>query len=125
MLIWRAFRCLFPRTLAAQAVGVALGAFQPRLIYMSGMATNDALVFLWVSLCLYATLRAAAPAGHSARLARRYGWWALAGLGAALAMWTKHSGLAALAVLLVSVPAGLLLKDAVARRANSAGRYSR
>lgn len=59
-LIWRALRSVFPTDPFAQCVGLALAAFQPRLIYMSGMATNDALVTCFGTLALYALIRAVA-----------------------------------------------------------------
>jgi hypothetical protein len=133
VLIWLTLRALCPQSCFAQATGVALAACLPRLIYMSAMATNDALTWLWVSLCFYLLVRAvlasslastdthcscenpfshapnrlvSQPVARRARLAasfRRYTWWSLAGLASALALWTKAYGLATLAVLAATI----------------------
>ena len=128
-LVWQALRTVFPGRIFAQSLGVAFIAFLPRHIYMSGMATNDALTYLWASLCFWAILRAVAPPSDAAAndraaaraLARmprnpaaphraRYGWWLLAGLGAALAMWTKHYGLSCAVVLFAALAATVLVR---------------
>jgi 4-amino-4-deoxy-L-arabinose transferase-like glycosyltransferase len=107
VLVWLTLRWLFPGKVLLQTVSVVLAAFLPRLIYMSGMATNDALLWLWSSICVYATLR-----GRGGK----YYWWVVAGIGAALALWTKHNGLGCLAVLVAALLASIPVRDGLARR---------
>jgi|GEM_PF-1780654 len=65
-LVWLTLRHLFAGAWFAQSVGMGLVAFLPRHIYMSAMATNDAMTYLWASLCLYAVLRGLGlPTAHS------------------------------------------------------------
>lgn len=82
LLIFRCVRTLTPY----EALGLALIAFLPRHIYMSAMATNDALTYFVASCAIYAVLRASA-AGWPTRgcllagaltgaavLCKAYGW---------------------------------------------------
>jgi hypothetical protein len=119
LLVWLTLRLLFPQAALAQSVGLALVAFLPRHIYMSGMATNDSLAWLWASLCVYAVLRALPARGQPP--SGRYGWWVLAGVAAALAMWTKHYGLGSLGVLGAGLAAAVLVKEGSARRSQWRG----
>jgi hypothetical protein len=114
LLVWLTLRLLFPQAALGQSAGLALVAFLPRHIYMSGMATNDSLAWLWASLCVYAVLRALPARGKQPSAG--YGWWVLAGVAAALAMWTKHYGLGSLGVLGAGLAAAVLVKDRSARR---------
>ena len=162
VLVWLLLRLLFPHAVLAQSAGLLLAAFLPRHIYMSGMATNDAMTYLWASLCVYALLRAvhratggdsapavpsrSAPAAGDSRRPHAtpkgarlpseasttafapaaaapargwssYGWWVLAGCGAALAMWTKQYGICVLPVLATVIPMSLFARTARARGA--------
>ncbi len=119
ILVWLSLRWVFPGAVFAQAAGMTLAAFLPRHTYMSAMATNDALIYLWASLCVYAVLRALSPpvpGGSPTSDAHHRGWWVTAGVAAALAMWTKSNGLGSLAALGVLIPLSWMLKDPVARR---------
>ena len=144
-LVWLALRRLFPNDYGVHSVGLAFAALLPRHIYMSGMATNDALTYLWTALCVYSVLRAlplssdyshaAPPArsaktpgdrGHrtgppSAQRANPYGWWIAAGLAAALALWTKQYAVPLLGVLALLIPAAAWVRQAEARRVQMRG----
>ena len=112
VLVWRTLRRLFPTAPGVQSVAVAFVAFLPRHIYMSAMATNDAMTYLWATLAFYAIVGALLP---DLRPNGRYKWWALAGVAVALAMWTKQYGLGSLGVLLAAAAGAAFMKNAAAR----------
>jgi len=144
-LVWLALRRLFPGDHAVQSVGLAFAALLPRHIYMSGMATNDALTYFWTTLALYAVLRAlprpsdgshVAPPAPSAKspgnrgqragasASQRphpYRWWIAAGLATALALWTKQYAVPLLGVLVLLIPAAAWVRQVEARRLQMRG----
>lgn len=127
VIAWRSLRLLFPTNNFAQTAGTAFVALLPRHIYMSGMATNDAMTYLWVSLCVHAALHAVLTPCRDTGAVRRgersagrragaLSWWVTAGVAAALAMWTKHYGLGCIAILSVAGAAKALATQGGARR---------
>ena len=98
LLIFRFVRILTPY----EALGMALIAFLPRHIYMSAMATNDALTYFVASCAIYAVLRASA-AGWPTRgclvagalsgatvLCKAYGWLTVGALLFAIWLFTRR-----------------------------------
>ena len=93
----------FSELAAHEALALSLVAFLPRHIYMSAMATNDALTYLLASLAVYAALRAHA-ANWQARwciatgllagatvLCKGYGWVTVGAITLAVWIFTRHS----------------------------------
>jgi 4-amino-4-deoxy-L-arabinose transferase-like glycosyltransferase len=112
VLAWRMLRRLFPGSPEVQSVAVALVAFLPRHIYMSGMATNDAMTYLWATLAVYGLVRALVPDDRSNS---GYRWWTLAGVAVALALWTKQYGLGSLGVLFAAGVGAVFFRNGAAR----------
>jgi hypothetical protein len=92
----------FDRAASHEALALAFVAFLPQHIYMSAMATNEALTYLLATLAVYAALRAHA-AGWPARgclvtglltgatvLCKGYGWITVAAIALALWLFTRR-----------------------------------
>jgi len=114
LVVWLCLKDLLPGQPGLQAVGLATAAFLPRHVYMSGMATNDALAYLWMTAAVWALLKWRA-ADWSAR------WALLAGLACGVALLTKPYGLATLAVVLLATAAAVFARSEPAQSGPTAG----
>ncbi|MGD8453404.1 MAG: hypothetical protein PVJ57_16450 [Phycisphaerae bacterium] len=94
----------FPELTRHEALGLAFVAFLPRHVYMSAMATNDALTYLAASLAVYAALRTHAAgwptrgcvltglAAGTAVLCKGYGWVTVAAILLLIWLFTRVRG---------------------------------
>ena len=92
----------FEELVGYEALALSFVAFFPRHVYMSAMATNDALTYLLASLAIYAALRACAAewsirwcigAGvlaGAAVLSKGYGWVTVAAIVLVVWLFTRR-----------------------------------
>ncbi|HUW81974.1 MAG TPA: tetratricopeptide repeat protein [Phycisphaerae bacterium] len=90
LLVWATLRKVFPESAWAQWIGLMVIAVLPRHIYMSAMATNDSLSYVFITLAIYLLVCYLQRPTWPVCL----GW----GLAAGLAIVSKGTGLVLLPV---------------------------
>lgn len=119
--VWMILKCVFGARPALATLGLAVAAFLPRHVYLSGMATNDSLATMWMTIAMCALIR-----WHASGGAVR--WAIVAGVTCGLAMLTKAYGLATLGVMVAAAPLAVLARigkardDTIAPRAEAGDR---
>ena len=121
LLVWRILRDLGGIGGFGRLAGLSVAAVLPGHIYMCGMATNDAMVYLWITLSLWGVIRCT-QGEESRRHSGAYRWPVIAGVSAGLAMLTKHSGLVALVPMMIFAVGPWIWKSANVFQKKGAGR---